>query len=240
MNNSAFDKLGILDVPAYSPITAARLIRLEPGRVRRWLRGYDYRYTVGPDRLLKEAHKSPVVHRRGAKESPYASFLDLIDLLFVKKFAEHGIPIQKLRSALKEAENLIGGHHFAHRSFWTDGNNIYLQVKDKADALMHLLTGGQWTIASVIKQVAEQIVFDKKTEYAEKWYPLGREEHVVVDPRIAFGAPSIVGRGIETANIYDLYRAENNDISEVCSWLEISEEEVESAVKFENKLAEAA
>jgi hypothetical protein len=50
-----------LDVPMYSPAMASRLVGLEPSRVRRWLQGYEYTYQ-------------------------HASFVDLIDLLFVKKF----------------------------------------------------------------------------------------------------------------------------------------------------------
>jgi hypothetical protein len=84
-----------LDVPMYSPAMASRLVGLESSRVRRWLQGYEYTYQ-------------------------YASFVDLIDLLFVKKFVEHGISVQRLRKALDEAVDLTGEHHFAHRRFWTE------------------------------------------------------------------------------------------------------------------------
>ena len=226
------------DVPAYTPAEAGRLVGLRAGRIRRWLQGYEYKYHPSDGSTDRRVRQAPVIHR-GGTAAPFATFLDLIDLLFVRKFLDEGISLQKLRRALNEADALIGGHHFAQRSFFTDGRNIYLQVKDKADALLELLSGGQWVIAPVIKQLAKEIKFHHQTGFAEQWYPLGPESHVVIDPRIAFGAPSIVRRGVETANIYDLYVAERHRLNVVCEWMELDEPEVEDAIRFEEYLAAA-
>ena len=43
---------------------------------------------------------------------------------------------------MEEADRLIGGHHFAQRNFFTDGRNIYMEVRDRGNALLELLTGG--------------------------------------------------------------------------------------------------
>jgi uncharacterized protein (DUF433 family)/DNA-binding transcriptional MerR regulator len=184
-------------------------------------------------------HKEPVIRRTEAAVSIYASFLDLIDLLFVKRFLEHGLSLQKVRRALHEAEQLMGDYHFARRSFFTDGENIYLQVRDNADALLELMSGGQWAIATIIKQLAHQIDFDEPTGFAERWYPLGQGGLVVLDPRISFGQPTLVGRGITTANVYDLFLGEKEKVDHVCSWLHLRRQEVEAAVAFESRLAAA-
>ena len=199
----------------YSPAMASRLVGLESSRVRRWLQGYEYTYQ-------------------------YASFVDLIDLLFVKKFVEHGISVQRLRKALEEAVDLTGDHHFAQRRFWTDGRKIFLQIKDKpAEALLELLSGGQWVIAPIIKQVAHQIEFDAITGVSTRWFPLGKDKSVVVDPSVAFGAPTIAGRGVQTANVFDLYQGEKRNITRVASWLDLPENAVRDAVEFERTLAAA-
>jgi uncharacterized protein (DUF433 family) len=169
----------------------------------------------------------------------YASFYDLIDLLFVKKFLDYGVSLQRIRKALKEAEELIGGHHFAQRSFFTDGRNIYLKVKNDADALLELLSGGQWVIAPIIRQLAHRIDFDQPTGLAQRWYPLGPKGLIVLDPRISFGKPTLRGRGIATANVYDLFLGENESIGRVCSWMNLKNKEVEAAIKFERFLAAA-
>ena len=116
---------------------------------------------------------------------------------------------------------------------------MYLQVKDEADALLELLANGQWVIAPVIKQDARRIDFHAATGFAERWYPLGRNKPVVIDPAVAYGAPSVFGRGLKTANVYDIYLAENEDLSAVCSWMDLSRREAETAVEFECQLKAA-
>lgn len=226
------------DVPTYTVAETGRLVGLQASRVRRWLRGYEYDVEQRETSTTRRVRQVPVIHR-GDNETPFASFLDLVDLLFVKKFLEAGVSLQKLRRAMEEADRLIGGHHFAQRSFFTDGRNIYMQVRDRGDALLELLTGGQWVIAPVIKHLATEVTFHDTTGFAERWFPLGPQASVVVDPRVSFGAPTIVGKGIETANIYDLYLAEDERTETVASWLGIELKHVQDAVAFESRLKAA-
>lgn len=229
-----------LDTPMYSAPTAGRLVGLTTNRVRRWLLGYEY--PAGPEAERRIVHKGPVISRDEAAESSYASFLDLVDLLFVKEFLDRGISLQKLRKALREAEQILGEHHYAQRDFFTDGNRIYLQVRKasrRADALLELLSGGQWVIAPIIKQLAHQIQFHELTGFAQRWFPLGLRGLIVVDPEISFRMPSLVGRGIATANIYDLFLGEGKTLDHVCSWMNLHEREVQAAVNFERHLARA-
>ena len=223
------------DVPAYTAAETGRLVGLQPSRVRRWLRGYEYDVAERETSTTRRVRQVPVIHR-GDMDAPYASFLDLVDLLFVKKFLEAGVSLQKLRRAMEEADTLIGGHHFAQRSFFTDGRNIYMEIRGRGDALLELLTGGQWVIAPVIRHLATEIKFNEASGFAERWFPLGPHASVVVDPRVSFGAPSIVNRGIETANVYDLYVAENERADAVALWLGIESREVQDAVAFESRL----
>jgi len=102
------------------------------------------------------------------------------------------------------------------------------------------LSGGQWVIAPIIKDLATEIKFHGATGFAERWYPLGPRAHVIVDPRISFGAPTVLDRGIETANVFDLYLAERNRVDAVCSWLKLKPAEVEDAVQFEQQLLDVA
>lgn len=229
------------DIPMYPAATAARLVRLHVDRVRRWLIGYDYSYFAGPEGNTRTAHKGPVIKRDKSAESSYASFLDLIDLLFVKEFLHQGISLQKIRKALKEAEELINEHHFAQRRFFTEGKSIYLELKEnnEGDALLELLSGGQWVFASIIKDLAHRIDFDQPTGFARRWYPLGREGLIVLDPGISFGKPTLIGRGVATANIYDMFLAERENVQHVCSWMDLKRPEVEAAVTFESQLAAA-
>ena len=216
--------------PSYPAAEAGRLVGLTATRVRRWLTGYSYTYGESV------RHQQPVVRRKESGLTSYASFLDLVDLLFVKRFLDSGISLQKVRRALGEAREILGTDHFARETFFTDGNAIFLQVQEKGEAILELISGGQWTIASIIQQLAEQIEFEAPGGLACRWHPLGRGMPVVLDPFVSFGAPSIVGRGVTTANIHDLFVAENESLSAVRAWWDLTGAEVEAAVEFELQL----
>ena len=220
----------VWDMPRYSPTEAGRIVQLSKGRVTRWLVGYEYELEGG------RAKQKPVLSRDS--DSSYASFLDLIDLLFVKRFLDFGFSLQKIRKALAEAEKINGGHHFAQRSFMTDGREIFLWVKNNnSKDLIQLFTGGQWVISDFIVDLAKQIDFDEETGFAEKWFPNGKDGRVVLDPRISFGAPTIVGKGVRTSNIYDFFIAEKESLERTGQWHGITENDVAAAVEFEVALA---
>ena len=223
--------LELLDSPIYPAAEAGRLVGLSSTRVRRWLKGYKYKYEE------EIHHQRPLIRRQGTKGTSYASFLDLIDLLFAKRFVNHGISLQKVRIALDEATQILNSNHFARQCFFTNEKDIFLQVKDQGDAILQLLSGGQWVIAPLIQQLAHQIDFDLSTMLARRWYPMEPNRLIVLDPFISFGRPSIVDRGIATSNVYDFYIAENKSVKRLCSWMNITRKEAKAAVNFEEQFA---
>jgi len=227
----------VYDIPMYTPADASRLVGLTSSRVHRWLNGYQF--LVGQPSKRRVRRQSPVV-KRDENDSVLVSFLDLMELRFISAFLDHGISLQKVRRALTEASNLYPGHHpFARRIFYTDGREIYVRATEgKKINLLQLCSGGQWVIPEIILEYANQMDFSPATEFAERWYPLGRTGHVVVDPRLAYGAPVIVGRTVKTENIFDLFIAQGKQSKSVVAWYGLTDDEVEAAVRFE--LARAA
>ncbi len=218
-------------LPIYEPAEVGRLLGLTQSRVRRWLFGY--RYKVG----AKSKRQFPVV-RRGADASRYASFLDLIDLVGAKAFLDAGASLQKVRRAFDQAAKILGADHpFARRRFFTSGGRIYLELHrgaNEAGVLLELLSG-QLALADVIRQCGRQIEFDARTELPLKWWPLGKEQPVVVDPAVSFGAPVVAGKGIKTSNVYDFFVAEGQKLDRAARWLHLESGEVEAAVRFERR-----
>ena len=221
--------------PSYPVAEAGRLVGLTAGRVRRWLRGYEYSYG-------NAVRGQPPVLQGSGTHGLYVSFLDLVDLLFVKQFLDHGVSLQKVRRALDEARNILGTEHFARQTFFTDGGTIFLELQkgafeDRGDAILELMSGGQWVIAPVIRQLAQQIDFESPEGLASRWYPLGRNRPVVLDPMVSFGAPAIAGRGVKTINIHDLFVAEDESLATVRTWWDLTDAEIQAAVDFERQLA---
>lgn len=241
MSNSGFlsnsDLIKILEAPSYSLAETARLTELSSSRVRRWLQGYSYSYSVADGQEIRHGSQEPVVERGRTSGTSYASFLDLIDLLFVKRFLDHGFGLPTVRRALDEAREHLGTDHFARRTFFTSGKSIFLQMDNRGKYIIKLMSGGQWAIADIIINLAKRIDFDEATDFARRWYPWGKNRPIVIDPLISFGRPSIIGRGTATESIYDLYRGENDQLEEVCRWMGLTMNEANAAVEFELQLA---
>ena len=107
---------------------------------------------------------------------------------------------------------------------------------EKAQGIIQLMTGGQWTIAPLIQQLAKRIDFHEAAGYASRWFPRGRDGFVVVDPLVSFGRPSVISRGIATENVYDFYVGEQQ-VERVSHWLGLETREVIAAIEFEQKMA---
>ncbi|MBM3214901.1 DUF433 domain-containing protein [Candidatus Poribacteria bacterium] len=143
---------------------------------------------------------------------------------------------------MEEAREILGTDHFARQRFFTDGRGVFLAVKesakaDEGEAMMKLLSGGQWVIPDVIKALADEIEFDSSTDLAQRWYPPDADRRVVVDPAVSFGSPSVAGTGITTANVYDLYVAEGRKIGPVRRWFGLETDCIEAAICFEERMA---
>ncbi len=223
-----------LNAPAYSISETSRLVGIPPWSVSRYLRGYEFKY-LARDEML-EVRKPPIVSQ-SVEKSTYASFLDLIDLLFVKEFLKRKFTLQYLRHALLEAKERLGSPHFARSVFYTSGNEIILKLPQDG-YLIALMTGGQIAIPNIIEELSKKLDFEDITEYgfARRWFPRGRDGSIVIDPQIAFGRPTLVGHGIATGNIYDLYLGENENYLAVSEWFNIPIPQIKTAVQFEHSL----
>lgn len=219
-----------LEIPMYYPAEISRLIKISIPRVHRWLKGYEYIYRSNIRRQEPLFRKHKIY---------YATFLDLIDLLLVKRLLDYGLSLQKIRKALDEAREILGIDHFANETFFTDGVNICLMIKDKKGndaAIIELLSKGQFVLKQIIQELAHQIDFDEITKLARRWFPLEGNHLVVLDPHVSFGRPVIYKKGIPTEVIYELYIAEKKNTDVVCAWMSLSPDEVNAAIKFEEYL----
>jgi uncharacterized protein (DUF433 family) len=215
-----------LSAPAYSIAETSRLTGIKKWSVSRWLRGYKY----------YGGELDPVIKREIPPESTYASFLDLIDLLFVKKFIETGFSLQHIRKALDEARDYLGTRHFARNKFFTSSNEIILELPE--GDMVALLTDGQRAMGEVIENVFDKVDFEEITEFrfVKRWFPKGRDGYIVIDPLISYGRPTIDGSGIATENIFDLYLGEDEKIDPVKYWFDLPEYKIQAAVNFETSL----
>lgn len=220
-----------LNAPAYSLAEASRLVNMKKWTVRRYLRGYKYDYAE------QRVQQPPVVKGSKIKE-PYASFLDLIDLIFIRELLKRGFFLPTIRKALDEARDWLGTPHFARSEFFTAGVNEIALRLPRDGCMIVLLTGGQSAMPQIIEMFSDKLDFENITEYGfvKRWYPRGMDGMIVIDPTISFGRPTIIGTGIPTNNIYDLYLGEEKELEPVSKWFNIPQNHVQTAVQFEHSL----
>lgn len=89
---------------------------------------------------------------------------------------------------------------------------------------------GQITWTAILPNRFEQ--FDYEHGLALRWYPRGRRSVVLIDPRIAFGAPIIADRGIPTGIIRERHPA-GEDLDAIADDFALSRQQIEEALAFE-------
>jgi len=210
----------------YTPREVARLTGLSVARVSRWVSGYSFKYKT-------ELHHSAPLIASQDKAGSSLTFLDLIEVLFVKAFLEHGVKMWKIRQAAQEAKDEFGTHHpFAVRRFETDGCDIVARIASKGratDCIVNVING-QTFFTEIISRYLKQIDYNDFGD-AFRWWPLGKEAPVFVDPKFSFGTPLTKSGHVPTHAIHCALEA-GDSAEDVARWFEIPLEEVRAAEMF--------
>ncbi len=201
-------------------------------KISRWTNGYTY-YRKG----LK--HSIPSIYHNDFQQinsKKILSFLDLIELLFIASFEKYGLSLQSIRKSAECASKLFNTTHpFAKKSFYTDGKSILAKIveHDENPELLDLLKH-QYQLEPIVSPfLYESLDFDN-FDMAEKWWPLGKEHRIVVDPKRSFGKLIIDNLNIRVDTIIDIYER-NKNIEEIMDWYEIDEDTIMSALEFQNR-----
>lgn len=218
----------------YTVAEAARLVGLQESKVRRWTRGYWYT-SKG-----KRSWSAPLVGFGGDERTgrDSLSFADLIEVLYLEHFANHGVRTVDLRRAADMARvELRTPHPFGTNRYRTDGRWILEELRGKGPraALYNVITAQLEPHALLKSLLKGDLDLDGRL-LVERWWPLTKRRDVVVDPRRRFGAPISDSTGIPTDILFKSFRAERS-YARVASWYAVSDRAVRDAVRFEKQLA---
>jgi uncharacterized protein (DUF433 family) len=223
---------------------AARLIGVAPSRLRRWVEGYTYRSVASP-RVGSRRQRPPVVKRDlPIVDSAIAlSFVELMELRVVKALLDHDMSLQAVRAAASVASAYFGTEHpLASRRVYTDGKKAFAalrgderDVPDLVELTRHRVQ--QIIAGKVFQPFLDEIDFNPSTSLAERWWPEGKDVPIVLDPRIAFGAPIVVGTGIRTSTLARM--AEEDGTDTAANAFQLGVAEVLAARDFELRLRAA-
>jgi uncharacterized protein (DUF433 family) len=232
-----------LGLGLYTLADAARLIHAKSPALKRWLYGYAYTSKSGEQRVRRRADPlwAPQYLADDFSEK-VIGFQDLLELRVVHEFVRRGVPLQVVRRCLEAAAQLFDADYpFTTRRFVTDGQTIYqeaLRAGSDEPEVLDLRTH-QYAFREIIKDSLYSGI-EYHDGFARRWYPELRSRVVVIDPAIQFGRPVVEKSGVPTTSLYASYLDEGRDKLVVARLFEVTPKQVESAVRFEEKLLQAA
>ncbi len=219
--------MGLYTVPM-----AAKFLREDGNRVRAWING------------AQHSGAPPIIHRQLPRVNGQTvlGFLDLIEARFIKHFRDLGLTPQSIR---KFADKLRARHHTDHpfamnKAFRTDGKTIFMEIveTDEEKKIINLLNDNFEMGAVIAASLFDSILYAE--DLAVRWHPSTAQPRVVLDPKFAFGRPTIEDIWIPTDTLSAAARAECNDLAAVAEDFEIDQEAVAQAVAYEHSLIAGA
>lgn len=191
------------------------ILRIDYRRVYAWWRKYWQLSVEGRDQFTGD-------HR--------LDFSNLIEFFIVEKMVKAGVrpsmvftANEYITTALKVEKPFMRKDILDGIS--TDGKELFL---DWEGELLSLNATGQFNL-SIVKDFISKIEFSEGI--AEKYWPDGKKSSIVVDPKIQFGQPTVVGTRIPSEQIYLMHKAGESS-AKIAFLYGIKEKAVEDAVIY--------
>ena len=235
MGTSDFDR--IRRTPAYPFVEAAHYLNVPYTTLRAWCVGTTYAHNK------KKRHFENVIELDGGPNEGL-SFLNLVEAHVLAAIRRrHGIPLPKVRQALNYTSNALGiNRPLVNARFQTDGFDLFIE---QLGSLVNVSQDGQLEMRSILETYLKRIKRDP-SGVPIKLFPFTRRSEIddspapiEMDPRIAFGRPVLVGKGVPTAVLADRFKA-GDSLKELSKDYETSTEEVEEAIRCELDRRKAA
>lgn len=209
-----------LTIPAYRVGEAASYVRTSPQTVAAWHR-------------RSHVARSVVVSDKEKGEG--LSFLQLIEVAVVAEMRRVGVKlgeIARARDYFVKTTGLI--YPFAQLKFKTDGADVLkdddIPISDDAvERMISANHNGQYIWTGVLSVRLTEFNYDESGS-VETWRVAGSQKPVIIDPRVAFGAPQI--KGVRTRSVKAHWLG-GLEVDEIADDYSISKGEVVEALLFE-------
>ena len=181
---------GIYTVPDISQI-----LNLNQAKARRWLHNY----------WNSRMNLSETSYTWGNGRDLGMDFLMLIEFYVFYKLREIGISSQKIITAHNTIANYINSPFpFAKTKIFFDKEIFF--CTDNLKTIIKADETKQIAFNKIILEYVKKIDFDQSNDPLRFW-PLGKNNNIVVDPHHQFGRPVIKGTNIKIDILYDLFKA---------------------------------
>jgi uncharacterized protein (DUF433 family) len=224
--------LDLLDRPVYGMSTVDRVLGLTTGTARRWIDGYRRGGRV----------YSPVVREVSTGEE-VVTWGEFVEARLLAEFRDAGVAMLRMRPAVERLrEELNTRYPLASARTWlsSDGRELVRRIQDDVDLDRRLSLVVVRSGQEVLDWSEPARDFNASTEWEpsdgnqviRRLRPVSDVQEVVLDPLVAFGEPTLRGRGVRTEVIAELVRAGDSTDS-IAETYELGREQVEAAVRYE-------
>jgi uncharacterized protein (DUF433 family) len=232
------EAISLLGVGFYIRAEAARLLKVHPARLNRCVHRYTYRIREESKDIKKYQRPIVRVDLPTVDRITALSFVELMELRVVKSFIDRGISLQRVRIAGEQAMKFFNTPHpFATRRVFSGGKSIFAESGADIPDVVELTKNRDLQISSgvLLAKYLDEISFSDKTLLADRWWPLSRQFPVILDPKIAFGAPVVEGTATRTEIVAAMAMAASTDVA--ANVYQLTKRQVQAAVQFEDLLA---
>jgi uncharacterized protein (DUF433 family) len=234
------------ELPNYRLPEAAHYLRIPESTLRSWIFGQTYPTAAG-SRTSK-----PIVAIPDGWP-PRLSFVNVVEAHVLSGIRyQHGVTLPAVRRAIEYLTKEFGSKHpLAEEQFQTDGVNLFVErLALGRHHLINVSAPGQLAMREILCALLRRIERDERG-LAIRLYPFSRRPApspsaldesprlVVIDPRIAFGRPVLVGTGITTFTIAERFDA-GESMEALAHDYGLSHSEIEEAIRCELTRRDAA
>lgn len=217
-------------IPIYSTGEVASMLAVPTSTITSWAFGMRHGARI-------ERQFQPVI-RAADREGRRLSFVNLIELhVLVALLRHHKLELPAVRKAVRY---LGGDHPLASEEFRTDGVNVFVE---RLGELISASQEGQVAMREILEAGLQRV--EREQHRAVRLFPFTRPASdlgelkesprlVAIDPRHRFGAPFLVGSGVDTETIWSRYQA-GDSVSLLESEFGASREAVEEAIRYHGR-----
>jgi uncharacterized protein (DUF433 family) len=234
------DTTELLGIGIYSVPEAARFTGVPSRRIHRWIRGYSFWYkTIKGD--MSSSSPAVVDTQLPDIEGKYSvTFQELLEIKAVNSLRQKGVSWPSIRKAVEKAKRILQDPYpISSGKVKILNKKLYAEWEgqDGKPHVEEILTG-QYGINDVLKPLLESIDYSSDNR-PERWWPMGKNHLIIIDPNRCFGQPITSNNGIPTIILAKTYMAEK-DVQRVAWWYDAEAREVQDAVEFERDILRKA
>lgn len=212
----------VLEREMYEVGEAARLLGLHARTLRNWLDGYSARGKLYRPVLREEPTGSDLL--------TWGEFIEAGHLTAYRR--EQRVPLPELRAYIDSWREKLGiPYPLAHQQPYVAPGPGLMDMAEHDDGVrvMYRFSDGQTTLMPWAEEFVHKVEFDGNI--AQRYWPSGRDQRVVIDPDRSFGAPIV--EGIRTEVLFEMFLA-GDPVDEIAESYDLKNAVVEAAIRFES------